>query len=241
MVASNPLDDRHRSRIQRLRFAAVMGVLVIAAFGVALWLHPAEIRKHDIQSPASASATCIGVERCAGCHVAETEAWRQSHHAQAMQQANASTVLGNFRNARFAKDGSISSFYLKDEKHYVRTDGPTASLMIILSPTHSASSRYSSISCHFRTAIFRVLLSPGIHEVSSKAVSSGFISIQTKKCLTPIRSTGREETRPGTTCVPSVTRRICARITISIKTATPRRGRKSTFRANPATDLVQTT
>ena len=128
MVASNPLDDRHRSRIQRLRFAAVMGVLVIAASGVALWLHPAEIRKHDIQSPASASATCIGVERCAGCHVAETEAWRQSHHAQAMQQANASTVLGNFRNARFAKDGLISSFYLKDEKHYVRTDGPDGKL-----------------------------------------------------------------------------------------------------------------
>ena len=50
--------------------------------------------------------------------------WRQSHHAQAMQQANASTVLGNFRNARFAKDGLISCFYLKDEKHYVRTDGP---------------------------------------------------------------------------------------------------------------------
>ena len=128
MVASNPLDDRHRSRIQRLRFAAVMGVLVIAASGVALWLHPAEIRKHDIQSPASASATYIGVERCAGCHVQETEAWRHSHHAQAMQQANASTVLGNFRNARFAKDGLISSFYLKDEKHYVRTDGPDGKL-----------------------------------------------------------------------------------------------------------------
>jgi Flp pilus assembly protein TadD len=105
-----------------------MGVLVIAAFGVALWLHPAEIRNHDIQAPASASATYIGVERCAGCHVQETEAWRNSHHAQAMQQANASTVLGNFRNARFAKDGLVSSFYLKDEKYYVRTDGADGTL-----------------------------------------------------------------------------------------------------------------
>jgi tetratricopeptide (TPR) repeat protein len=45
-----------------------------------------------------------------------------------MQEASASTVLGNFRDARFAKDGLTSSFYQKDGKPYVRTDGPDGEL-----------------------------------------------------------------------------------------------------------------
>ncbi len=41
-----------------------------------------------------------------------------------MQVANDSTVLGNFNNARFAKDGVTSSFFKKDGKFYVHSDGP---------------------------------------------------------------------------------------------------------------------
>ena len=41
-----------------------------------------------------------------------------------MQVANDSTVLGNFHDAHFAKDGVTSSFFKKDGKFYVRTDGP---------------------------------------------------------------------------------------------------------------------
>jgi len=128
MVASNPMDARHRPRTQLLRIAAVVAVVVIAAFGIALWLHPPDTQHHEIPSPDAASRTYIGADRCADCHVQEAEAWRHSHHAQAMQQANASTVLGNFRNGRFAKDGLTSTFFLKEGKHYVRTDGPDGKL-----------------------------------------------------------------------------------------------------------------
>ena len=38
--------------------------------------------------------------------------------------ANDSTVLGNFNDAHFTKDGVTSSFFKKDGKFYVRTDGP---------------------------------------------------------------------------------------------------------------------
>ena len=100
MVPSNPLDGARR---QPLRIVAVVGVLVIAGFGAAFWLHPAKTQDHEIQSQAAASLTYIGAERCAGCHTQEAEAWRQSHHAQAMQEANASTVLGNFRDATIRK------------------------------------------------------------------------------------------------------------------------------------------
>jgi len=45
-----------------------------------------------------------------------------------MQEANESTVLGSFHNARFTKDGVTSSFYKKDGIPYVRTDGPDGRL-----------------------------------------------------------------------------------------------------------------
>jgi tetratricopeptide (TPR) repeat protein len=45
-----------------------------------------------------------------------------------MQEANASTVLGDFRDARFTKDGLSSNLFLKDGKPSVRTDGPDGTL-----------------------------------------------------------------------------------------------------------------
>src|SRR5262249_41848108 len=87
-----------------------------------------ERHHQQIKLSTSASATYVGAKSCARCHVQEMEAWRNSHHAQAMQQANASTVLGNFHNGRFEKDGITSTFYLRGEKQYVRTDGPEGKL-----------------------------------------------------------------------------------------------------------------
>ena len=43
-----------------------------------------------------AEAVHVGAQRCAGCHPAETEKWRGSHHDRAMQEASAETVLGRF-------------------------------------------------------------------------------------------------------------------------------------------------
>jgi tetratricopeptide (TPR) repeat protein len=113
---------------QLLRNTVVVGILVIAALSVVLWRRIPATQLHEIKSSSAASATYVGAESCATCHAQEAETWRQSHHAQAMQPVNASTVLGDFRNGRFAKDGLTSTFYLKDGKHYVRTDGPDGKL-----------------------------------------------------------------------------------------------------------------
>jgi tetratricopeptide (TPR) repeat protein len=45
-----------------------------------------------------------------------------------MQIANDTTVLGNFKGAKFSKDGVTSSFFTKNGKFYVRTDGPDGQL-----------------------------------------------------------------------------------------------------------------
>jgi len=52
------------------------------------------------------------------------KAWRVSHHQLAMQEANASTVLGNFEDARFRHFGVESRFFKRDGRFMVRTDGP---------------------------------------------------------------------------------------------------------------------
>ena len=110
------------------RLAVVVGILIIAALGTVMWRRQPQMHHRETKSLPPSSPTYVGAESCAGCHAQVAETWRQSHHAQAMQQANDSTVLGNFRDGRFAKDGVTSSFYLKDGKHYVRTDGPDGKL-----------------------------------------------------------------------------------------------------------------
>ena len=70
----------------------------------------------------------VGAAACGECHAAEYEAWSHSHHRQAMQAADAKTVLGDFRNTKFAYAGTTSTFSTRDGKYYVRTDGPDGKL-----------------------------------------------------------------------------------------------------------------
>jgi tetratricopeptide (TPR) repeat protein len=58
----------------------------------------------------------------------EYEAWHQSDHALAMQEANEQTVLGNFNNVKFTYGGITSTFFTRDGKFLVNTDGPDGEL-----------------------------------------------------------------------------------------------------------------
>jgi predicted CXXCH cytochrome family protein len=77
---------------------------------------------------AAPAATHVGAHVCAACHVKEYEAWQGSHHALAMQHANAQTVLGNFDHAQFTDAGITSTFFTRDGKFFVNTDGPDGTL-----------------------------------------------------------------------------------------------------------------
>jgi tetratricopeptide (TPR) repeat protein len=101
----------------------VVAALVVASIvGVLLWRWSA--RTAAGQAVPAQTATYVGAERCASCHKEETKLWRTSHHAQAMQIASDSTVLGNFNDAHFTKDGVTSSFFKKDAKFHINTEGP---------------------------------------------------------------------------------------------------------------------
>ena len=73
-------------------------------------------------------ASYVGREACAGCHAAESALWEDSHHDLAMQPASAATVLGNFDDQTFDYAGVTSTFFERDGKFFVRTDGADGEL-----------------------------------------------------------------------------------------------------------------
>lgn len=70
-----------------------------------------------------AAAEYVDEQQCAGCHAGEVQSWRGSHHDLAMQEANSDTVLGNFDDASFSKDGVRTRFFMRDGRYWINTDG----------------------------------------------------------------------------------------------------------------------
>jgi len=70
----------------------------------------------------------VGAQVCAECHAEEYAAWKSSQHAAAMQHADEQTVRGNFNNAHFSYANITSTFFKRDEKFFVNTDGPDGKL-----------------------------------------------------------------------------------------------------------------
>jgi predicted CXXCH cytochrome family protein len=103
---------------------AVAGLAAIA--GMAFHLSP--VLSTPFRGADSAAATFVGSEACAGCHRAEAELWRSSHHHLAMQHAADTSVLGDFNGASFDYYGVRSRFFRQDGKYLVETDGPDGKL-----------------------------------------------------------------------------------------------------------------
>jgi predicted CXXCH cytochrome family protein len=72
--------------------------------------------------------TFVGAQACAGCHAAEFDAWKGSHHALAMQKATEATVLGDFAGAQLEHFGVMTRFLRDGDKFMARTDGPDGAL-----------------------------------------------------------------------------------------------------------------
>ena len=74
------------------------------------------------------AAAFVGARTCAPCHAQEHARWVESDHARAMQAATEATVLGDFTDRRFTKDAVTSTFFRRDGRFMVRTDGPDGKL-----------------------------------------------------------------------------------------------------------------
>lgn len=104
------------------------GLLVAAVLGLTAW--GVTDNRPSAQTPsASASApSYVGASKCAACHAPEFNAWKGSHHEQAMQHADDKTVLGDFKDAHFTYNGVPSHFFKRDGRFFVNTDGADGTL-----------------------------------------------------------------------------------------------------------------
>jgi len=113
---------------RRYRWAGLIAIAVLV-LGAVAFIWRTSTRPSPLSSvvapPAatSAHATFVGAGACAGCHGRENAAWQNSQHAKAMQHATLDTVLGDFNNIRFTYDGIVSTFFRRDGKFFVNTDG----------------------------------------------------------------------------------------------------------------------
>jgi len=100
--------------------------------GIGWWTAgPGVSRTSTPTAPEGASkvvAEFVGSAACSGCHAAQHAAWGKSQHAGAMQHASTETVRGNFDGASYTFDGVTSTFFRRDGRYIVRTDGPDGKL-----------------------------------------------------------------------------------------------------------------
>ena len=73
-------------------------------------------------------AAHVGRAVCMECHQQQSAQWAGSHHDLAMQHADMNSVLGDFSNTAFRYAGITTTFYKKNEKFMVSTDGPDGNL-----------------------------------------------------------------------------------------------------------------
>ncbi len=112
--------------VERLREARGTGPSSTAAlFLIALLLCLFALPSRAGDAPKGQdAASFVGSEPCAECHADQTQNWRGSHHALAMQKADAKSVLGRFDGASFDKDGGKSVFSTKGGAYFIHTPGP---------------------------------------------------------------------------------------------------------------------
>ncbi len=117
---------------------AVLAFLLLVAFYLGFTRRDAPPQVPAMRSSTAPAATApaavlsapeyVGRTACAGCHAEQDKLWQGSHHDLAMQEANDKTVLGNFDDVEFKKDGVVSRFFRSDGQFMVNTDGPDGKL-----------------------------------------------------------------------------------------------------------------
>jgi tetratricopeptide (TPR) repeat protein len=111
---------------------ALFFLLACAAIAWYVWsprLHaPASMPARVTGGAAPATAAFVGETACAKCHEPQTKDWRASDHARAMELPTDQSVLGDFSGSTFSHSGVASTFFRRDGKFMVRTDGPDGAL-----------------------------------------------------------------------------------------------------------------
>jgi tetratricopeptide (TPR) repeat protein len=109
-------------RIQIAFAAALVFAAAALRFGAPYLVH------FGAGASGAPAAAFVGSSACQSCHASEADAWRRSHHRAAMANASDSTVLGDFGRASLRVGPNTNSFFKRDGKFFVRTDGADGKL-----------------------------------------------------------------------------------------------------------------
>jgi predicted CXXCH cytochrome family protein len=104
--------------------------LVIAAGAGLWWLRdsPAAPPAPVASAAPPTHAAYVDNKTCLACHQSQGQQWQQSHHAQAMAAPTAESVRGDFNDTEFKHQGITSRFFKRDDRFFVRTDGPDGAM-----------------------------------------------------------------------------------------------------------------
>lgn len=109
------------SRMHRLFMKSISRIAALAALVSIALAFPAPSRAEN-------PSGFVGVQVCTGCHQQQSDLWRGSHHALAMQPATEATVIGDFSGATVSHFGVLTTLSRADGKFRVHTDGPDGAL-----------------------------------------------------------------------------------------------------------------
>lgn len=191
--------------MQRWKIIGILATLVIV---LALPLYIVQESRRTGTPPDEQPATFVTSRASAKCHKKEYEEWQNSHHAKSMAVAAEETVLGDFNDAVFEKDGVSSRFYRKDGGYFVHTqgmDGKMAEFQI----SHTFG-WYPLQQYLIPFPDGRLQCLPIAWDVQEK---NGFISTRIWFWIPGNGSTGPTRARTGIPCARTVIPRNCGRTT----------------------------
>ena len=111
--------------LQRWRLIGVAATAVIV-LSVPAWL--VQNGRADAGETEIETAAFVGREVCLPCHEQASAAWLGSDHDLAMDVANDQTVLGDFDNATIISNGITTTFFRRERRFFVNTQGPNGEL-----------------------------------------------------------------------------------------------------------------
>jgi predicted CXXCH cytochrome family protein len=124
-----PRTDASAAPHRSWRYAGLTALILLVAAGT--WF---ALSKRGVIGPDRSAEVrhegpeFVGSERCASCHADQVRAWRGSHHAAAMQYPSEQSVLGDFKDTSYGYAGLTSTFFRREGKYSLRTDGADGQL-----------------------------------------------------------------------------------------------------------------
>ena len=101
----------------------ITGLIATLLLALTLPLYLWQDKQWPVKRSEMAAPTFVGRKACVKCHIREDRLFEKSHHDLAMAVASQETVLGDFDNATFTRQGVTSRFFRKEGKFFVHTEG----------------------------------------------------------------------------------------------------------------------